>query len=313
MKREDVKEFLTLLGCRQIRDSGDWVTASCPLARWTHKSRTDRHPSFGVTVNNHGQSIFKCFTCHQNASTLDALVFSLSTYSKVYRKKASDFLNTNEIYEETSKIEIIDRWGEDRPSKKQIATRDITVLDPYPLLSDPSVPQAARDFIIKRGSSIAVSDYFGVRWDREGNAFIFPSIYRNRVSSIKARRISSKEFWFPLGGLYLFGWHRLSWDKPVWIVEGEFDLLRLNALGEYNVLCLGGSSISKNLADFLPCHTVVLGFDNDPAGRNAAARFRNLFADVFCINEIDWRDVKDGGSVRDRAHLNKIKRFMKTV
>jgi 5S rRNA maturation endonuclease (ribonuclease M5) len=313
MRREDVKTFLSLLGCQKIRDGGDWITASCPLSRWTHRSRTDRHPSFGVTVNNHGQSVFKCFTCRQDAVTLDALIFSISAYSKIYRKRASDFLNEYEIYEDSTGVEIVDKWGDARPQKKQIDTKDLSILSQYPLLSESSVPQVARDIITDRGSSISISDYFGVRWSSEDNALIFPSIYRGRVSSIKARSISRKEFWFPLGGLYLFGLHRLVWDKPVWIVEGEFDLLRLNALGEYNVLCLGGSSIPKNLADYLPCHTVILGFDNDDTGRDASIRFRNLFAGIFCIKEIDWRDVKDGGSVRDRAHLNEIKLFTKNL
>jgi len=200
-----------------------------------------------------------------------------------------------------------DKWE----VQKQVSlkTHDPSILFEYPLLSSETVPHYVREIVRERGSLISVSDYHGVRWHPEKDALLFPSFYQGNLTAIKYRSTRKKLFSFLYPGIYLFGYNRLQWDKPVWIVEGEFDLLRLNALGVYNVLCIGGSNISKSLGRVLHCHTVFLGLDNDDSGRKGTEIFKSLFSGEFHIRQVNWGDIKDAGALRDREHLNSLFNF----
>ena len=62
MNRKSIEYVLTKMGVDSIKQNGDWLTLSCPLAPWTHAGGTDRRPSFGVRESN-GVSGVHCFSC----------------------------------------------------------------------------------------------------------------------------------------------------------------------------------------------------------------------------------------------------------
>ena len=63
MKRNEIKKLLMdALGSSLVLviDQGNWVMTNCPFASYdkAHRNSIDEHPSFGVHVNDIGNSIF---------------------------------------------------------------------------------------------------------------------------------------------------------------------------------------------------------------------------------------------------------------
>lgn len=312
MNREPLKHFLHLLGARQIRDTGEWITSECPLARWTHKSGADRHPSFGARVNPQGVSVCKCYSCKQKAVPIESLLFTMSRYRGTYYREATDFLIRHEIFNENNQqYTYLDKW-ETVEKEKEIPLLPRTVIDTYSKISDISTPATVKDFIHSRKVTLDICDFFDVRWSNEFKSLVFPSLWKEGVTSIKARRMDQKKFFFLKGGLYLFGLNRVNYSKPVWLVEGEFDLLRLNSLGEYNVVALGGSNIPPDLPKFLHNHTIISGLDSDTAGKDATRKLRNMFGGYYNIKTADWGNVgcKDAGEIVTLDQFKEVKKFL---
>jgi hypothetical protein len=81
MRRDSIKEFLReVIPNTPLKDIGEWVSAPCPLAPWTHANGTDSNPSFGVKVNETDHSVFNCLTCHRKG-TLTRLLELLSRFT----------------------------------------------------------------------------------------------------------------------------------------------------------------------------------------------------------------------------------------
>lgn len=313
MNREPLKHFLRLLGVGQIKDLGEWVSSECPLARWTHKSRADRHPSFGVRINSKGASVYKCYSCKQKAAPLESLLFIMSRYRGSYYREATDFLIKHEIFNEDYKqvFSYQDKWESPKEKKKpKLLPKE--AIEQYARLSDFSVPKEVKDFIHARRITLAICDYYDVRWSKEFKSLIFPSVWSNGITSIKARRMDQKKFFFLSGGLYLFGLNRIDCSKPVWLVEGEFDMLRLNNLGEYNVVSLGGSNIPTELPNYIHTHTLISGFDNDGPGKEATKKLHSMFGGYYHIKTADWGvcGCKDAGEIKTLDQFKEVKRFL---
>lgn len=62
MDRESVREFLKELAGPNVemKNQGDWISTHCILAPWEHSGGTDANMSFGVKVNDNGNSIYNC-------------------------------------------------------------------------------------------------------------------------------------------------------------------------------------------------------------------------------------------------------------
>ncbi len=95
MNREQVIQFLNLLGADNMVEAGVWVRSSCPLAPKWHVKGTDENPSFGIRIDPSGESFYHCFTC--GSGTLTSLLSKL-TWAQIDPKKAVDFLMIHEIF-----------------------------------------------------------------------------------------------------------------------------------------------------------------------------------------------------------------------
>jgi len=72
----DIQKLLNALGCSGIKlGHNGWVHASCPLARWKHRGGHDKHPSFGVSVVDGGQSRYRCHGCGMKGDLTQLLMF----------------------------------------------------------------------------------------------------------------------------------------------------------------------------------------------------------------------------------------------
>lgn len=96
MNSSNIEYLLQQLGCDKIRNGGDAVYASCPLARWKHRKGRDEHPSFSVMVDNGAISGARCHTgtCNFSGSLL-FLIFEIEKQSNRDLDDLADFVRMN--------------------------------------------------------------------------------------------------------------------------------------------------------------------------------------------------------------------------
>jgi 5S rRNA maturation endonuclease (ribonuclease M5) len=335
MRLTDIVKFLTLLGIGEMKisEEEDWVRCSCPLAAWTHFKGEDSNPSFGVKVNDSGESGFHCFTCH-SGRLLDLVHILHFTIGMPVR--ASDFLSLAEVFDEeqeerdlsssefyidTAAIEII-------PPKKTPVPKE--VLEQYPLLenTEHEVEQIQiENYFMDRGIRPDVCYDYGVRMQPISSYILFPIFDTDgEAYQLHIKVLHHKQFFYvtpELAGYpemkqwgrkdYWFGIQFYDPIKPVVLVESETDVLRLRSMDIDNVIATCGP-LNKAKADRITNSTIYLGFDSDQAGSKftmKAIQFfkgRELYKLDWSLVNIKWytkkkrlereRPAKDAGDIQ---------------
>ena len=119
MNRHQLEQLLPALGIKKWSNPGDWLQASCPFAPFKHDGGSDRHPSWGITVNSQGPSHHSCFSC-KSFGDMHELVFELRHLYKSHdRPFSGDWKRAFEIAmddneEQVPDFEEIDVVADDR-------------------------------------------------------------------------------------------------------------------------------------------------------------------------------------------------------
>jgi hypothetical protein len=352
-----VEYFLTLLGVENIKSdvASGWVRASCPLAPWLHGRGRDNKPSFGIKVpEEDGKApYFHCFAC-ESSGRLPKLLHDLTQLSGDRLIDASNFLSQFELFDEEpdsnrrgpKRIRLDDKYASplltDREVKQNKAVPEECLLK-YPLLAEKSDLNAHADALRwlahTRGISLQSIAKFQLRLYvepvLEEIGVIFPILSRDgeQVLDLWVRLISQKKF-FRLTKDYTgsavdyhapnlwFGNHLYETSKPLVLVEGAIDALRLHTLGIKNVLASFGGP-SREQVESLYAPAVYLGYDND--GENGAgAKYTKRLVDMLqvpAISVLPWEvvGIKDAGELKNEAQFiavfnarTKILRSVKT-
>lgn len=326
MNRDNVIRLAELLSPSTAPiDSRDWVTIPCPMANIRHSSGTDRKPSFGIGVNDGGISYWNCFSCCPEYRPLYGLVPFLSRAMASYPHEIARFILHNELAVEHDLTEIpdaVDLWIS-RERKPDVQVPDCLpekALKKFPELAAYS-PEAVKDyrkFLFSRGIPEEAWTQFGVRFfvGRPFIVFPFTDLY-GRICVLRVRGIKEKELFtvspsvakmekavFPTlktSGAW-FGLPLVDLTRPVIIVEGELDAMRLYALGYTNVVAPGGKHIHKSQMDVLTAPAVFFGLDSDVAGRTATSKLVRAYKADRCITVLDWSvsGAKDPGELPSR-------------
>ena len=301
MDLRSIINFLKLVGVGEIKISDDeeWVRCSCPLAPFTHFKGSDENPSFGIVIEDKGESSYHCFTC--GSGRLFDLVHRLQ-WTVGIPKTARHFFGQAEVFDESqagdSEDLRIGGYYDDIYVRNLLPSRKVKVpdeiLDSYPLLqySDHAESkEEIEEYFLNRGILPHVLWEYGVRHDPGQRFIIFPMIdtdgeaYRLHVKLVHEKTflyltpevLKCSDRYEPWGRKdYWFGIQFLDPLLPVVLVESETDLLRLRSLGVDNVIASCGA-VNKWKADRVPNNTIYLGFDSDPAGDKFAAKARDLF------------------------------------
>ncbi len=208
------------------------------------------------------------------------------------------------------------------------------ILDFYPLLTkdDKDILKFLRE---DRGIDLHAVARFRLRSFRQGKdvGVIFPILAKDgkTVLDMYVRLIDRKQFfrlslivakkYHPELGMLdteykathlCFGNHLMSPDKPLMIVEGPLDALRLNSIKVNNVVATFGG-MNKQQALHLYARCVYLGYDADDPGRRMNKEAFNMLKEkVRTIYSIDWgvantngdsKKVKDAGDVKSFHEL----------
>ncbi len=328
MNIQEITHFLRLIGAENIQqdEARGWVRASCPLAPWMHESGRDRKPSFGIKVPENEDEVpyYHCFTCQSNGP-LPRLIANLTQMSGDRMAEASNYLSQFQLFKSTDedrpkrrRIILKDRFANVNFGEREILTnRPVPeeVLKDYPLLAEDCDLNAHTDALqwLKTDRNITDEAIAAFKLRLYVNPLddvgvLFPILDKDgeTVLDLWARLISEKNFFRVTQSLtgsaveykapnLLFGNHLFNPEKPVLLVEGAIDALRLYSLGFKNVLAAFGS-LSNEQIESLYAPVVYLGFDNDAAGheftKKAVAKLR-----VPSISILDWGvvGIKDAG------------------
>lgn len=276
MDRDGIRQFMRQIGAQGIRDEPEWVMSSCPLAFWTHDSRRDSNPSFGISVHDDDVSIFNCFTCHRQG-TLTRL---LELLEKFTGDDYSDLREQFAIGEELGPP--LGSWDAARKERGEKLGEpiDLSWLDLY---EDPMKYKLPRLYLMKRGIvSKVVCKRLQLRYDPEEGRVLFPVFDRqgqlygftgracSRKTQLRVKDYQGLQKKFMVLGAHLI---RESDDKVV-VVEGPFDYAVLQSYG-YPAAALLGTAFTEEKVQTLVSFgkPIYLFMDNDSPGRDASLRY----------------------------------------
>lgn len=315
MRLHDIINFLKLLGAGEIKisEDEDWVRTSCPLAPFTHFKGKDENPSFGIAVNDIGESAYNCFTC--GTGRLFDLVHKLQ-FTVGITKPARHFFGYAEIFGEeqlgdpddyTFGSGFDDVYQRVVLGKKKVKVPD-EILDSYPLLQYSDYEGSKNEiesYFLNRGILPQALWEYQVRHDPDKHLIIFPMIDTDgEAYRLHVKLVLEKTFWYLTPELlgcadkyeawgrrdYWFGVQYLDPALPVVLVESETDLLRLRSLGVENVIASCGA-LNKFKVSRIPNYTILLGFDADGPGSKFTMKAIKLFDNRRKLYKLDWSIV----------------------
>lgn len=331
MREGAIKRVGHLLGLGTPVRNRDWVSYSCPFARFKHPKGTDRKPSFGIRVKNGGGgSHYFCFTCH-SAGPVSYLPIDLAAARGQPAKSA------NELMFQILRIETDEGFGlfEEQAAEEE-APKPLgkEYWDIFPPVYD---DKAAMAYMRERGISNYAIDKLDIRYDPEDERVVFPVMDREgAVYGYTGRSILPEHMW-PTNRVYgkskdylglpkrhmLLGVHLVDYnDHPIVPVEGPFDTARGITLLQrepYNVVgCLGSRVTTEQAATLIALgRKVCLMLDNDKAGDDGiyGTEKRRGAIDVLikelpvCVPRYpDRDDANDVGSLRGKELLHALQR-----
>jgi 5S rRNA maturation endonuclease (ribonuclease M5) len=313
MRKKELLNLLYTLGIRPIEIRDDWVQVSCPLADTNHISKRDINPSAGFSINDNGPSRFHCFVC--GTRSVESI---LNTYKW---KKGVDVIGDYLRKETPAQKECIEYKEKSYRRKENIHVPDKILKLFQPL-------EFAKEYIENRGIDFKIAKQHGLLYcsnfkTAEGkiwkNAILVPINDQDyKTYWIHFRSIDSKFFWHgkPKHFKLTVEWGRedsffameyLDITKPVVLVEGAFDCLRLKTLGLDNVIAThGGISHRSKKIERLKNLSVINGFDADNAGDIFSKAVERFFQKE--IPRLDWSKVgaKDPGELKSREDLETV-------
>lgn len=342
MHSDAVRKFFLGLGSSdsELVEREKWINTFCPLAPWTHGSGIDTKPSAGISVSEKTKSVFYCFGCSDDKPIgLAELIFNMYALSGSYPWEAAEIFAREENHGHgKSQARPPDGWEDRKPASA--CTLPKWVVRSFPLLQDARGYEAKRAMewlVEERLIAEWVVNYCQIRLDPDRQALVFPltdlngKIHVLRKRQRKAKKmwtVAPKEFRLPdekwptikLTGVW-FGLHLIDWSRPVMVVEGELDAMRLMTLGFRNVVASATSSVSKSQMQALTADTIFLGYDRDHAGIKANKRIAeelegkaNFFvADWSRVRKEDGTRCEDPGDLPDEESLKTVLRGMMFV
>ena len=340
MNMPEIAEFLRILGVKNMQQDEDrgWVRASCPLAPWQHEGGRDRKPSFGIKMPEQEGEVpyYHCCTCQAKGSlpTLVTLLMRLSgnrmTKASKYLSQFLFFKNDEEEVSGRRRIVLHDRFVDTRFTEREVR-RNVPVppevLAQFPPLYEKCDLNAHREALLwlgkERGISVAAMRKYQVRLyvsplDEVG--VLFPIIDRDgeTVLDMWARLIDSQQFFRVTRSLsrspldykapnLLFGNHLFEPGRPIILVEGAMDALKLESLGVHRAMASMGA-LSTEQAESLPASAVFLGYGSDAASRKFANRARKKLGNVPSVYLLDWSlaGCMDVGELATEDQLKKV-------
>jgi len=294
-----------MMGTVPDSSSKNWLRLSCPLAFLNHQKGKDEKPSCGILVNEEGQSNVHCFCC--GSRSLWSLVNVLFHQKKIDGEVVKFFL-LNEGNEEADNSHKF---------KDTLYTeRQNSVPTPQEIL-DRLIKKSTK-FLRKRGINqkvhfINYNNLYGIVYPLSSlNGTIYSLQYRSTQNPDIRFYLKPKHFdyqgeeWGSKGLWY--GLDEIDRTKPIFLVEGAEDRLKLKELGEDNVLASCGSVGNDKIETVrrLNPSLVFLGFDSDEAGKVSTKKIQKALKYTAKVLNWDVVGVNDPGDLISKDQIEKV-------
>ncbi|MEW1922287.1 toprim domain-containing protein [Streptomyces sp. NPDC088360] len=288
----DVAGALTALGIEVLRelskpDSTEYL-ARCP-AHLALTGKQDRRPSFSV---NGTTGLFHCFSCGYAGPFIQLVEDGLG----YHRIEAFQWIARHGVY----------RTAEEEPPAGR-PEETLRINEASLALFTPPPPRACA----RRSLTPEACRAFGVLWNPEKHRWILP-IRHPETGELWGWQEKGKRFFrnYPAGihkGATLFG--DLTWrGETALLLESPLDAVRAHALGIPGAFASFGAHASEAQIRLLKarCKQLVLGLDNDTAGRTSRDRIHTRWRPrglVMRFLDYSHTTAKDLGDMSDADAL----------
>jgi len=280
MTAPQITQILQALYAKNIKVSGKWVVASCPLSEWLHKTGKDNNPSFGVSIKENEKSVYSCFAC--GSGTLETLVQTVEFYSK---GQGGNFALCHKLLTEEEQLIAILPPYENSQDKEQVFTEwPAYFLSSFKTAYDS--PQAMA-YLAFRGIEEHEVKSYQLHYDPTRKLIVFP--YYNvfgKFAGARGRSVvpdaqgPNRHHNYSFQGQRNTGiWYNeeaLNLPGPVVVVEGQFDVIRVAKVFKKvvgNFTALPTLSKVKKLSE---CPFIIQVCDLDEAGEKSGIALKKM-------------------------------------
>lgn len=284
----------------------DWVKP-----RWTDDKliaaspfRYDRTPSFMVRLQPYGRYPAGVWT--------DSGAYDDEWRSGNFVKLLS-FLR-NESYEETEDY-LRTKYGvSDDGAIKLIAPR--LKVKRYRQTLDKAIEPAVTEYLTRRGISADVQRLFGVGYDANSQAVMFPwRLPDGRLANVKYRKTHDKAFWYERDGWpireLVYGIDVIYSQnvRRATLVEAEIDALSFWTVG-IPAIAVGGASFNEAKRDMIlrsHIEEIVIATDNDKPGERLREEIELELRGNLLLKHARFVDVKDANEALQKYGMGALK------
>lgn len=220
----------------------------------------------------------------------------------------------NETYEEAEDY-LLSEYSVDYGAELKMAPPNLRLDKPFRALPESTIEAGVSTYLSSRGISEEVQRMAGVGKSKHPGFTAIPWRQPSgRLANVKYRATRGKTFFYERGAWpirkLVYG-ADLVWKKAVESVvlcEAEIDALSWWTVGQPAV-AVGGVAFTDSQADIikrLPTECIILGGDNDKAGR----KFNEVAADklkgYFRLKEADYGRYKDANESLQAGRLSEV-------
>lgn len=279
-----IRGILEKLGCTMGNLTRGYVHATCPLAQWRHESGVDRHPSFGVVYSSaeakKEEGHAHCFSCGYSGD-IGEIASLMHVWGALSKSELGDIMN-----------EVMQIKTGNLPLSLTQSQQDDPFPDPAWLASFPVLAREHKDAVVYmngRGILGEATKHFDVRFDPKRWRVSVPLYDRaQRFRGMIGRTLivdpqGPRYFYYPYKGNAPrgFTWaneHRLDLSKPVVVVEGIFDAMKVWPAYQNVVAALSVSFRRPAMGWHRDVSRWVTMFDQGKGGMLARARLQTHVA-----------------------------------
>jgi len=270
MNEHSVRKVLKALGSvTGIVSSTGWLQVSCPFAPHRHRNGTDRRPSAGVKIEDHGPSVFSCYSC-KTSGTLPKIVLELG------KLRGHDY---TELALAACEYDVAGGFRDYEDVHVYSPPEPIENEEIYAGMFPPAWGvEVARDYLEGRGVTQEAADHMELLFDPDQNRILFPvrgsegELYGwTGRSIIEGVPLKIRDYKGLKKEMCLLGEYAIQKGKPLFVVEGLFSYAHLVSIGAReicNPVAIMGSHLSDYQKDLLIsyCEPIYLCLDLDEAG-----------------------------------------------
>lgn len=265
-----LKTHLSLMGINllnQIKPGRDNIQVTCP----NHSNGQERKPSCGIrTTDGDGKEVgqLHCFTCGYTASLPVFISNCFGRYDNGnYGKKwlLKHFTGVDGISDRKLDLNL-SRYDFNQNQPTYVSEEE---LESYRYI---------HPYMYKRGLTDEIIEKYDIGYDKNTDCITMPIRDKNGKTLFFCRRsVTMKFFNYPSGvEKPIYGIYELpKYCTEIVVCESVFNALTCVKYGKPAIALLGtGNNIQYQQIKELPVRRILLGFDGDEAGDNAAIRFK---------------------------------------